>query len=691
MNIDNILKENCKFCSGCGACVNICPKRCIVMETDEEGFLYPKVDIDICIHCEKCRDICPNLGTEEEHRDMSSCNLFAVCNKSDDIRKLSTSGGVFPALAEYIIEKGGCVCGVTYDKSSKSAVHVMVDSKDGIPALQKSKYTQSYAGETYSLILKELRKNRDVLFTGTPCQVAGLKAFLGKEYETLVTMDIACFGVPSPKAFYWWLVEIEYKNNSKVENIEFKFKDRGWKKSPYSIRLRFSNGEERIIHDRDNIFMRAYLDHGLLFRRSCAECKYKGFAKRSDITVGDFWGVSEEYDDDKGTSFVLCHTDKGKKIFDNISNHFRKYEMPLDTAFDKNYGMMYQCLRSENAHAFLRELGGNKSFSALFNQYTMHRVNGRRTETDEDFREVCRKKLKRSLSLQGERQLYIYGASRGGEILKNVLDEARINIDGFIDARSSPEFREFMCYPVRKLKDVTPDKAYILVSLKRYDMSVLNDLMSAGFTQKDFFYFFETETHNREDIIYKGCKVGRYTYGYDSLVSEFPIVESIGRFCSINWSAKVVINHPVNRVTTSSFLYRTDGIPWEYHDFAMNVIKKYMNDDNAPYMWFSPAHNKPVTIGNDVWIGANVVILPGIHVADGAVLGSGAVITNDVGPYEIVGGVPAHVIKKRFSDEEISMLEEIKWWDWDIDKISRNLELLFEPTKLFEAFRNGLI
>ncbi|MDE6603995.1 MAG: CatB-related O-acetyltransferase [Lachnospiraceae bacterium] len=189
--------------------------------------------------------------------------------------------------------------------------------------------------------------------------------------------------------------------------------------------------------------------------------------------------------------------------------------------------------------------------------------------------------------------------------------------------------------------------------------------------------------------MYRGCRVGRYTYGYRELLEYYPIAESIGRYCSINGTAKIWNNHSLDCVTTSPFLDNLSFYAWEQHDIRWGYIKKYgRHRDNAAFENSELRDNRPVVIGNDVWIGANVCILPGVRVGDGAVIAAGAVVTKDVAPYAIVGGVPAKVIRYRFSPEEIHTLLKIRWWDWSVEKVERNIELLYDPVRFMTTFLN---
>ena len=297
---------------------------------------------------------------------------------------------------------------------------------------------------------------------------------------------------------------------------------------------------------------------------------------------------------------------------------------------------------------------------------------------EDEYRQICVDKLDRMLSDVENRNIYIWGAGKGGSILLSVLLEHNIQIKGFLDNGNNK--KEYLGYPVRKPDSVTPTEDYLLIAIMGYSYDILKQLEAMAYTNKDCFYVFENSQCNLEDIMYKGCRVGRYTYGYKELLEYYPIAESIGRYCSINGTAKIWNNHSMDCITTSPILDHIGFYRWETNDRIRDYVRKYgRHKENAAFEESSIRDNKAVVIGNDVWIGAYVSILPGVHIGDGAVIAAGAVVTKDVEPYAIVGGVPAKVIRYRFDRESIEALLQIKWWNWTHEKIEDNLELFYEP------------
>lgn len=299
------IKEK-KDCCGCHACMSVCPKRCIVMSSDEEGFLYPKVDTSVCIDCGLCEKVCPVL-----HQGLARVPLkvYAARNRNERILQESSSGGVFTLLAEKIILHGGVVFGVKFDEAW-NAVHAWADSLEGLAAFRGAKYVQSRVGNAYREAESFLKQGRRVLFSGTPCQIAGLKKFLRKEYDGLLTVDIVCHGVPSPLVWQQYLSSL-HPAEERITSISMRNKKEGWKRYRMEIRA----GDRFLYAGKaaDNLYSQGYLAD-LFLRPSCHACPVRKGKSGSDITIGDFWGVQSCYpsfDDDKGTGLVLLHTQKG--------------------------------------------------------------------------------------------------------------------------------------------------------------------------------------------------------------------------------------------------------------------------------------------------------------------------------------------------------------------------------------------
>lgn len=354
-----------KQCSGCSACANICNQKCIKMIADDEGFLYPKVELDKCINCNLCEDVCP-IHKKKITLDKTTL-AYAAKNKIESIHKDSSSGGIFTLLAEFVLKQGGIVFGAAFDEHFKIK-HVAVETIGDLYKLRGSKYTQSIVGHTYVEARKNLKEGRLVLYTGTPCQIAGLKAYLKKDYPNLFTQDLICHGVPSPAI---WKKYIEYRetiSQEKVHHINFRNKDNGWKE--YEIVFSFEKNRYQVAYSKD-IYMKAFLKN-LCLRPSCYDCRFKGLIRDSDITLADFWGIENilpEMDDNKGTSLVLIHSNKGKQLFEKIKADCLFQEVDVSRAIAENPSAIQSSYENKNRKAFMKDIQ-RKSLEKVVHKYT---------------------------------------------------------------------------------------------------------------------------------------------------------------------------------------------------------------------------------------------------------------------------------------------------------------------------------
>lgn len=295
-------------------------------------------------------------------------------------------------------------------------------------------------------------------------------------------------------------------------------------------------------------------------------------------------------------------------------------------------------------------------------------------------------KLSTILSDYAERDVVIWGACNTGLTVKEVLEQNGVSATYFVD-RDAEKIKILDGLPVYSPETIDAHANYVIVATLTLHESIENYLVNRGFLSRDYIYVCDNAMYNASDVVYKGCVVGRYTYGYENLLLRCPIAERIGRYCSINETARIWDNHSLDVVSTHPFLdnrlfcskedkYKRDQLICKYGIHTNNSINEMCETRNNP----------PIVIGNDVWIGANVVILPGVTIGDGAVLAAGAVVTKDVEPYAIVGGVPAKTIRYRFDREIVDKLLKIKWWEWEHDEIEENIECLFNVQMLIDRF-----
>lgn len=334
-----IVLKNKMDCCGCGACAQKCPKHCISMCEDEQGFLYPIVDLTRCIQCGLCEKVCPVLNQEDTRMPLQ---VFAAKNKDNFIREQSSSGGIFSAIAEYFLKNGGVVFGAKFDENW-DVVHDYTMDLDELSLFRGAKYVQSTIGDMFSKVEYFLKLQKKVLFIGTPCQISGLNHFLRKEYDNLFTVEIVCHGVPSPLVWKRYLCSIVPQSEIKqIADISFRNKDYGWGK--YSLKIK-NNNDNVIFHEMacSNNYLQGFI-RDLYLRPSCYNCPTKSNRSRSDMTLGDFWGVSAEINDDRGISLVLINSKKGSDIYKKLN--VISYEKSYADALKCNPSMVYSAKQS---------------------------------------------------------------------------------------------------------------------------------------------------------------------------------------------------------------------------------------------------------------------------------------------------------------------------------------------------------
>lgn len=322
-NINTYSKSN--RCCGCGACSNICPKNAIYMEPDKKGFLHPEIDSEKCIDCGLCIKFCA-FNRDKLSADSNNINAYAVKNRDNNIRQESRSGGVFTALTDKCIDNGGVVYGVALNEKFEAA-HKGATTKKERDAFRGSKYIQSVVGDSYKEVKTDLLQGKEVIFSGTPCQVNAMKLYLsGIDCSKLILIDIVCHGVPSVRVWEDYLDYYAKHKKGRVTKVEFRNKKKyGWAASKETISI------DGIEYD-DDLFINLF-NSGLIERASCFECPYKSLDRVGDITIGDFWGinkVNKEFNDNKGVSLVLCNTEKGKKYFDSIENNLESFKVDVE-------------------------------------------------------------------------------------------------------------------------------------------------------------------------------------------------------------------------------------------------------------------------------------------------------------------------------------------------------------------------
>ncbi|MBQ7031839.1 MAG: Coenzyme F420 hydrogenase/dehydrogenase, beta subunit C-terminal domain [Bacilli bacterium] len=356
--------EKVEKCYGCSACFNICPTKCISMKPNKRGFLEPVIDYEKCINCGACIRICPRMK-EYRKEVLKNPKTYILKNKSKEIRNISTSGGFFSSIADYFIENNGVIYGCIVDEDLKIK-HIRTECD--YSRMRGSKYVQSDLGNTFAEIKKDLLDNKLVLFTGSPCQCAGLKTYLGKDYDNLYIIDFICHGPQSP------LIWSEYINfltekNGKIKDYHFRTKLNGW--HSHTEVIEYESGIKE--YDTLDSSLNKELFHlGLSLREACYHCQFTSLNRLGDITMGDAWGLEKikpEFDDNLGTSLILINSEKGNKLFNQIKNTISYLEQDIEDYIVYNPRLKTSRPNSKKRDEFWK-IYDKKGFKGIIKKYT---------------------------------------------------------------------------------------------------------------------------------------------------------------------------------------------------------------------------------------------------------------------------------------------------------------------------------
>ena len=339
-------------CCGCTACVNACPVQCIVMRRDrEEGFDYPVANPDRCIGCGKCESVCPVLNQSEAHEPTSA---YAV--RCEEHVSESSSGGVFPALAKSVIDEGGVVFGAVMENDFIVG-HTEAETMEQVQRMRGTKYVQSDPYSSYWDAREYLKAGRKVLFTGTPCQVAGLKHFLGGDHEGLLTVDTACHGVPGPGLWEMYINSLQTRAKKKIQTVNFRDKARSWRHYDF-VCAGADAAKVMAVQATDDPYIALFMQD-MTLRPSCYACPARGGRSGSDLTLADLWSVAKTVpalDDDRGVSGVLVNTDKGREYMSRTKAEVM-LELPVEAVKAENGGFAETVAVPEKRDEFFKGLG----------------------------------------------------------------------------------------------------------------------------------------------------------------------------------------------------------------------------------------------------------------------------------------------------------------------------------------------
>lgn len=385
-------KVSVQECAICGACINACPVDAISLDKVYLDFRYPQINEDICIHCNQCEQACPILGNKGKP-DEGYPVAFAAKSENDSMRMRSSSGGAFYELADQMLRDGGYVCGAVFDDEFH-VKHILSNAKEDILRMMGSKYAQSDMGYCYRDVKDALEKGCKVLFSGCPCQAAGLRTFLGKEYPNLLLVELICHGIPSDQMLQTYIGMQERKYGARLTRMEFRNKKKGWHNS--SVRMEFENGKVYLEPMTFDTYMQGYF-RGVTLKESCFSCQFRSFKSGSDLTIGDFWGAETEMpdvDDNNGLSAVIANTMRGKCFLERCDatccpleiERVQKYNKSLAESFamGKQRVAFYECAEKFGfdkavgtffQESFLQKMKRTLRFSLRCIWYTMQGKN----------------------------------------------------------------------------------------------------------------------------------------------------------------------------------------------------------------------------------------------------------------------------------------------------------------------------
>lgn len=358
-----------KGCTGCGACLNACPYDLISLREDEEGFVYPLVDINRCVNCHLCENACPMLRDRGDicmvYPEYPQFFAGQLKNK-EDLLEVS-SGGAFWAFALAVIEVGGVVYGAIQEDVDH-VFHAKAECLDDIKKFRRSKYFQSDTGITFRQVKEDLDKGRTILYSGTGCQIAGLKGYLNKEYDNLYTCEVVCHGVPSRRVWNAYRQEKEKKEGKRIIDLVFRDKTAGWSHNQYKIT--YEDGSVEKEASTQQLFHAGYL-RGLFYRPSCSNCRFAALPRVADISLADYWkyeGLFCKFDNDLGVSLITVNNEKGNKLLHHCTKYLEIETTRRELALSSCKHLQEHPLESPNREEFFKSLN-NTGFHKAAEKY----------------------------------------------------------------------------------------------------------------------------------------------------------------------------------------------------------------------------------------------------------------------------------------------------------------------------------
>ena len=588
--------QNKNNCCGCNACGDVCPKGAISFQTDSEGFWYPVVDAGKCVDCGLCEKVCPIINVAElKKNDLPQSVCYAAEHKNLEVVFDSTSGGLFSALAEETYKMKGYVGGAVYGQDFKSVYHFISNERKDLERLRSSKYLQSNVEGFYNKVKELADAGERVLVCGTPCQMAALRSFLGKDYENLIIVDFICRGINSPKVWGKYLDSFEERYGSKVVWAKSKCKELGWRNLTQKVIL---EDGRHIYEPKDiNNFAKGYLLTGTYCRPSCYECKFKGYPRIADITLADFWGVEKvdkSLDKDLGTSLVMLNSKKGDAFYELVKRRIKFVPVSFEEAVKGNPALITPLPKPKvDRDKFFEDLQA-MPFVDLANKYFQ------RAPVDS-----FKTKIKKSL-----------------HFWKKVASKTKLRPKAICQF-----FRYNSCSDIRNRNVIIP-APFCTLNIKKGAHIIKNGISIVG----DKFRFPKSHLETR---LYVGSgatlELGPDTiigYGSDIEVFENAYLKFQGHG-GCNIGATIVC---------------ADRI-----EFGVGTImgrNVTLRDNNGDHYINRQGYKNtnPIVVGNKVWLCEQCTIMSGVKIGDGAIVGARSFVIRNIPAHSMVSGNPAEVI-----------------------------------------------
>lgn len=596
------IKRN-EDCCGCNACGDICPKKAITFLVDKEGFWYPKVDKEKCIDCGLCNKVCP-IETECKSRNSNKLEpkCYAAEHKSIEVIFNSTTAGMFSALAEGVYSQKGYVGGAIHNKDF-SVSHFISNDRNDLQRLRRSKDLQSNAEGLYKKIKKLLDADEKVLVCGVPCQIAALLNYVGKDYDNLITVDLICAGVNSPKVWRKYLDYIEEKNCSKIVWTENKSKEYGWDK--LTQKFVFENGQEYFDTDKTSLFIHGYIVSHLYCRPSCYECNFKGFPRMADITIGDFWGItkhSNKHNSNMGTNLVMINSEKGQEYFDKIKKRVNLEETPIEWALSGNPALTTSISKLSDKRTEFFDDMGDIPFDELVKKY-------------EPF---CQSRFKKCLKQLKDRLRFC----------KYIMKVTRLHPTAVYQTIKYSGMKNLLHY--RGI--VCGTNCHISVA-KSANINV-DGLLTIG--RKDKFRRSKLETR-----FFIGENAKFNILGEFKVDADCEIVVFNGAELTIHGSKLSIsdANAGLRIICGEKIEIQSDvGI-------GRNVV---IRDTNGEHYMNTAGYRttRPIVVGEKAWLCEACTIMPGVKIGRGGIVGAHSMVTKSVPAHTLVSGIPATVVQE---------------------------------------------